>query len=490
LGDEHIEFKKLYDDHNGRDSKDDPASFIAPSGLEVVYGGCMDKKGTPMEVFLPTHLWKPGQGDRKMFCKGYVETEHCERARKGYGGRRRASWDAFYNCARTCRVCTDPLVQQGASCAEKVKTSLVALTKKLPKQPKPRLAPGEPTPKQRLETKMAAMSIEGEDDPATSALVEQSGTLGENRSSRFGWSWPWWNKDPKEPKVKDQHELDKLIDSVLQPAMDIVTSTCGTSEGPKSCEPWCETECVTRTNMDGSFCCKGGSLGETCTACHGCDFCKKFDGEAFLREAFKNKPKMGSALQSKSEVAAKVGKQDHEPGLILEVGISLTSFIGVSAAVGVYGGWGSKGPFFDSYYVLGGQLTEQPFGVGIGVALSIAGLRSDDPMVAPSVGCALGYGVSVDPGFSFLDTAAAGCVVGTGGVCAVIAGAAAFVDAGFGLTTGFACDYPENGYAGCLQKTPQLCNIGISFSFSVEIDIVPIFDFSFGFGHAISFNPK
>lgn len=172
----------------------------------------------------------------------------------------------------------------------------------------------------------------------------------------------------------------------------------------------------------------------------------------------------------------------------MEVGISLTSFIGVSAAVGVYGGWGNNGPFFRSYYVLGGQLTEQPFGVGIGVSLSIAGLRSDDPMVAPSVNCALGYGVSVDPGFSFLDTMAAGCVVGTGGVCAVIAGAAAFVDAGFGLTTGFACHDQGHGYADCLSKTPQLCNIGVSFSFSAEIDIVPIFDFSFGFGHAIPFH--
>lgn len=486
LGDQHIEFKTLYDSHNGSPHKD--TGFIAPSGLEVVMGACIDKKSSPMEVMLPVHLWKPLQGDRKTFCKGYVGTEHCERARKGYAGRRRAGFDAFYNCARTCAVCINPLLEQGASCVNKVKTSLAALAKKLPAQPQPTQAPGSPTPRQKLEAKLAAMSHEGEADTSTSALVEQSGTAGENRSSREGWSWPWWNTDPKEPKVKDQHELDKVIASILKPAMDEVTSSCGTKpdhSSPTSCAPWCEMECVTRTKMDGSFCCKGGSLGKTCTACHGCDFCKHFDGEAFLDEAFNNKQKAGSSLQSKSEVAAKASKRawDPEPGFILEVGISLSVFIGVSASLGVYGGPGAG---YHWFYALGGQVTEQPFGAGIGVALSIAGLGGWDsnPLVANSVSCALGYGVSVDPGFSFLDTLAAGCAVATAGVCGPIAAAATFVDAGFGMTTGFACANEKDGYGGCLSKLPQLCNVGVSFSVSVEVDIVPFFDFSLGFGKA------
>lgn len=483
LGDQHIEFKKLYDDHNGQDTTMHDI-FIAPSGLEVVYGGCMDKKNTPMEVFLPMHFWKPGQGDRKAFCQGYVKTEHCERARKGYGGRRRASWDAFYNCARTCAVCANPLMEQAANCEKKAKTSLTALAKKLPAQPKPRLAPGEPTPKQRLDAKMKAMSHQGEDDPSTSALVEQSGMAGENRSSRLGWSMPWWNKNPQEPEVKDQHELDKLIGSFLQPAMDIVTSSCGTAAKPTSCAPWCKMECVTRTNMDGSFCCKGGSLG--CTACHGCDFCKYFDGEAFLSDAFNNKQKAGSALQSKSEVLAKADKRAWEPGFIFEVGLSFVPlFAGVSVSIGVYGGFGAG---FQRYYVLGGQITEQPAQIGFGVALSIAGLGAFEGLgFSSSVSCALGYGLSFDPGFSFLDTMAAGCAAATAGLCGPIAAAAAFVDAGFGLTTGFACANEQDGYGGCLSEPPQVCNVGATFSISAEVDIVPVFDFSLGFGRACPF---
>lgn len=387
---------------------------------------CRDKKNMPDQIDIPESLKGTIRSrDRMPLCAFYKNGEACEWARKGFSGRRRGWFDAFHNCAATCKVCSNPLASQVAGC--------MALVEADARKNVPGLAP-QPRKK-----------------PASPAQVDAV-------SDTF--KLPFRAKDNLDPNKVNLSESNK---SRLNSLLSSTIEKCGlqsTSGG--NCASWCQNTCNIG-GAGGAFCCQGGSLGGN--SCHGCGFCQEFDlgsnlqrhGSEIMLQANDH-----SRLNANS-LADVAGRQSPGgPGLVFALSIGGGTLVGVDASFGV--GLGRGGP--QLFYNVGAHFEDSLAGVSFTMAAYFA---------PRDWTCEFGYGLGASVSFEPLDAIALAAI--PLGVGVVATPAAGFINLAIGPEVTFACD---GVFTGC----NTLCSVGIAVDIGPEVD--PIVGIDVGFGGGLS----